>query len=199
MSELIDDLVLARRMAGLSQRSVAGAIGMSRGLVAQWEQRRVVPGVAQLSRWGAVVGLQVSLRAFPGDDPLRDAGQLRVLARFRAAVGGGWSWRTEVSVTSDPRDRRAFDAVLEADGHRVAVEATTRLVDAQAQVRPIMAKLAASGIERVVLVVPDTRQNRAALAAGAATIGPAFPRDGRQALAAMRAGHPPPENAIVVL
>lgn len=194
---LIRDLRDARLRAGLSQRSVAGALGVSRALVGAWECRTVVPGPVQLYRWGAVVGLDVSMRAFPGGSPLRDAGQLRLLDRFRRLVGDAWNWRTEVPVSADPRDRRAFDVVLSRGARRVAAEAIGRVVDAQGQVRPIELKAATSGVDRVVLILSDSRQSRAAVAAGRPTLEPAFPCPARVALTALRAGELPPGNAVI--
>lgn len=199
VDELVRELRNARHNAGLSQAAVAGAIGVSRSLVASWEHRRIVPAHLQACRWGAAVGLDVSIRAFPGDNPLRDAGQLRLLERARARVGSGWTWRTEVPVTADPRDRRAFDAVLDWGERHVAMEAIVRLVDSQGQVRPIVLKQEAAGIRCVVVVLADSRRNRVALRAGRATIAPAFPCSARDALAALRRGEVPAGNAVVLV
>lgn len=156
LADVIRTLVDARRAAGLSQAFVAGALGVSRPTVAAWEAARVTPSSVQLGRWGAVVGLDVGLRAFPGGSPLRDAAQLRLLDRFHRLVGNRWAWRTEVPVSRDPRDRRAIDATLVRDGRRVGVEAVTRLVDIQGQTRPILLKQEASGIGIFVLVLSDS-------------------------------------------
>jgi len=197
LAEVVRDLVDARRRAGLSQAAVAGAIDTSRSLVAAWEAGRIVPNAVQLARWGSAVGLDVSLRAFPGGPPLRDAGQLRLLTRFRGLIGDSWAWRAEVPVGVDPSDRRAIDAVIVRAGRRVGIEAITRLVDAQGQVRPILLKQEGSGIEVFVLALSDSRLNREAVVVGAPTLGPAFPCSPRTCLAALRRGEPPPANGIV--
>lgn len=197
LDEVIHDLVLGRRQAGLAQATIARAVGVSRSAVASWEQRRVEPTLGQLSRWGAAVGLDVSLRTFPAGEPLRDIGQLRLLDRFRRLVGGDWQWQTEVPISADPRERRAFDAVIRRAAARAAVEAVSRLVDVQGQLRPIMAKQAASGMECVLLVLADTRWNRVAAAAGEATLRPAFPVPPRPALGALRTGSVPEANAVI--
>jgi transcriptional regulator with XRE-family HTH domain len=197
LRETIGALVLARQMANLAQGVVGGAIGVSRSTIASWEQRRVEPTFSQLCRWAAVVGLDASLRTFPAGDPLRDIGQLRLLDRFGQLIGAAWDWRSEVPVTADPRDRRAFDAVIRGASGMAAVEAIVRLVDIQGQVRPIIAKQSAAAIGCVILVLADTRQNRIAAAAGAPTLEPAFPIGSRRALAAVRGGLVPEGNAIV--
>lgn len=197
LADVIRALIEARRAAGLSQAFVAGALGVSRPAVAAWEARRVTPSPVQLGRWGGVLGLDVGLRAFPAGSPLRDAGQLRLLHRFHQLVGDRWTWRTEVPVSRDLRDRRAIDAALIRDERRVGVEAVTRLVDIQGQTRPILLKQAASGIGIFVLVLSDSRLNRAALSDGAPTLLPAFPCPARSALAALRSGEAPAANAII--
>lgn len=197
LAALVRDLRAARHNACLAQATVARTLGVSRALVGAWESGQITPRTAQLYEWGACVGLEVSLRAFPGGSPLRDAGQLRLLARFRTLVGDLWTWRTEVPVTADPRDRRTFDAVLSGGGALMAVEAIGRLVDAQGQIRPIQLKARAAGVERIVLVLADSRHNRFAVAAGEPTLAPSFPCSPRAALGALRAGKPPASNAIV--
>ena len=192
----IGSLVLSRRMANLGQGTVAAAMGVSRSTLAAWEQRRVEPTFSQFCRWAAVVGLDASLRTFPADDPLRDIGQLRLLERFGRLIGPGWEWRSEVPISADPQDRRAFDAVIRGNG-TAAVEAVVRLVDMQGQVRPIMAKQAAWGAGNVILVLADTRANRLAVSAGSATLEPAFPIGPRLALASLRARLVPDRNAYV--
>lgn len=197
LTTVLGDLRNARRAAGLSQHAVAGSAGWSRQLIGAFERGRIEPTPGQLARWGAIVGLDVSIRAFVTGSPLRDAGQLRLLERFREVIGPAWAWRTEVPVSAEPRDRRAFDAVLTRHPLRVGVEAITRLVDAQGQARAATLKQEASGVDRVVLVLADTRHNRDAARSAAPTLAPSFPLPGPMLLAAVRSGRLPPANAVV--
>lgn len=196
---VLDELRNARLAAGMSQRSVASRVGCSRQQISAVERGEGADiGIVELVRIGGVVGLDVSLRTFPGGSPLRDAGQLRVLSRFRVLVGGLWNWQTEVPVTADPRDRRAFDAVLSRSMVRVGIEAVTRLTDSQAQVRAILLKQQAAGLASIVLVLADTQHNARALREAAATIAPAFPLSPRMTLGNLRAGVPPARNGYVL-
>lgn len=197
---VLDEVRNARRAAGMSQSSVASRVGCSRQQISAIERGEGTDiGIVELVRIGAVVGLDVSLRTFPGGSPLRDAGQLRVLSRFRALVGDLWDCHTEVPVTADPRDRRAFDAVLSRGPVRVGVEAVTRLTDSQAQVRAILLKQQAAGLGSIVLVLADTQHNARALRDAAATVGPAFPLSPRMTLGNLRAGVPPARNGYVLV
>lgn len=198
LDEVVSDLRFARLAAGLSQASVARAVRCSPQLIGLLERRGVEPRPIQLARWAAVVGVDISIRAYAGGSPLRDAGQLRLLQRFRDAIGDAWTWRTEVPVTTDPRDRRAIDAVLARPPFRIGAEAIVRLTDVQAQVRSILLKQEASGVDRMVIVAADTRHNRLALRAAAPTLAPAFPLAARETLGRLRRGQLPQANGVVL-
>lgn len=199
LDELLRDLRAAREAAGLSQATVAATLGHSRPLIGHWELGNISPDPVQLARWGAVLGLDVPIRAFPAGSPLRDVGQLRLLARARVAIGGRWTWRTEVPVSLAPRDRRAFDAVLSGAVGRVGLEAITRLTDAQAQVRAAILKQEVAGLERMVLVLAETRYNRGAVGDAAPTLLGAFPASPREVVKALRAGQMPAANGIILV
>jgi len=168
-------------------------------MVSRWESGDGSRYVVHLARWGAAVGLDVSIRTFVGGSPLRDAGQLRVLRRARSAIGERWTWRTEVPVSDDPRDRRAFDAVLSQGGFRIGLEVITRLTDVQAQTRAALLKQEAAGLDRMVLVLALTRRNRMALRSASPTLQPGFPMTPRGILAELRAGRWPVANGIFLV
>jgi transcriptional regulator with XRE-family HTH domain len=106
------DLRTARLMAGKTLRDVGRAAGMSYSQVGRVE-RAVLPSVTlrQLARIGAVVGLDVRVRAYPGPTPLRDAGQIALMDRLRAHLATTLTMRTEVPLPIDG-DLRAWDAVI---------------------------------------------------------------------------------------
>ena len=197
---VVADVRRARLNAGLSQAAVARSIGCSRQLIGAIEAGRLDDiGCLQVARIGAAVGLEVTVRAYLSGRPLRDAGQLRLLERFKSVVGETWGWRAETPVSSDPLERRAIDALLVRDGQRIGVEAVTRLVDVQAQVRAILLKQEAAGIGRMVLVLADTRHNRAALTDGAPTLRPAFPLPARTVLRELASGRLPSGNGVILV
>ena len=81
----------------------------------------------------------------------------------------------------------------------VMIEAFTRLADAQAQFRAILLKARDLRMERVVIVIADTRANRAALATAQEVVAANFPLATRTVIAALRAGRDPGANGIVVM
>jgi transcriptional regulator with XRE-family HTH domain len=200
VDHILDDARRARLARGITMTRVAGVLGCSRQLIGLVEHRQLgTIDPAFLARYCAAVGLDVSVRAYPGGAPLRDTGQLRLLARLHGLLGAGWAWRTEVPVNTEPADRRAIDAVLERSGHPVGIEAISRIGDAQATARLITLKQRAVGLRCMILLLADTRHNRAAVLAGEATLRPAFPSRTRSVLRALRAGLPPVSNGIVFL
>ena len=146
--------------------------GCSRQLIGAIEREFwTTSACIQLARMGAVVGLDVSIRAFAGGSPLRDAGQLRLLERFRAAIGDAWAWRTEVPVTNDPLDRRAIDVVL-ARARRSSWSRGHHALPRRAGTGPRdHAQAGGGGPGGMVIVLADTRHNRDALVEGAPTSG----------------------------
>ena len=196
------ELRVARRVLGHSVRTVGAAVGMSGAHVSRIE-RGLVPTVSldQVATIGAIVGLDVRVRTYPGPDHVVDAGQVALLGRLRARLAPQLTFRTEVPLPL-PGDQRAWDAAIDRLVGLAAVlpvEAESRLLDSQGQLRRIMLKLRDSGLEHVLVVVADTRRNREAVAATATTLLADFPIPPRRALAALAAGQHPGGSALVLL
>jgi len=195
------DLGAARSNAGLSQDEVSAAAGMSRGRYGRIE-RGEDPQVSvdELARIGAVLGLEISVRFFPAGDPVRDAGHRAVLARLSGACHASLRFRTEVPLPM-VGDRRAWDAVI--DGFRppirCGIEAETRPTDEQALTRKLALKRRDGGVDRLILLLPDTRHNRAFIRGASAGFLAAFPLPGRRAVELLRAGVDPGGDAIMLL
>ena len=188
----------ARRGAGLSHDAVGAACGISGST--EWRIERGMTrtvNVRTLACLGAVVGLDVRLRAYPAGDPIRDAGQQRLLERLRRRLHRGLGWRTEVPLPIEG-DRRAWDALIRGEGRVAAVEAETVLDDVQAVERRISLKQRDGAIDHVILLVADTRRNRRALAASPNAF-PGFSRDARSTLRPLADGHIPLGSCVVIL
>jgi len=198
-SELGCELHEARLAAGLTQRAVGAAVGVSGSTTSRIEAG-AAPGVSidRLARLFAVVGMELSVRAYLAGPPLRDAAHLALIGRFRSRVGSTWRWAAEVPVDR-PGDLRAWDGNLVGAGIRIGVEAETRLRDLQALLRRIEAKRRDSLVDRVVLLVADTRANRVSLRSAAQALGEAFTVKPRDAWAALAEGRDPGGDAIVVV
>jgi transcriptional regulator with XRE-family HTH domain len=195
---------MARLGHGLSQSAVAHGAGLSQSQQSRFERGvGAPPSIDRIARACAVVGLELSLRAYPGGPPLRDAAHVALLGRLRQVASPAFRWSNEVPLPI-PGDRRAWDAVGRAGPAgrpmvQVFVEAETRLLDAQAVVRRVTLKKRDAGDVRVILVVRDSRGNRAAAHAARDLIREAFPVPGDVALAALRDGRDPGGDAFLML
>jgi hypothetical protein len=169
-------------------------------------ERGVVPGasVRELVRLGAVVGMDVRVRAYPGPDPIRDASQAKLLGRLAAKLHPDLIVRHEVALPI-PGDLRAWDAWIAGFGDApsgdrgLPVDAETRLHDVQALLRRLSLKARDAGVDDVLLVVADTRSNRAAVAGAADLLGPMFPLSARRTLKALAEGVYPGGSSLLFI
>jgi transcriptional regulator with XRE-family HTH domain len=189
----------ARVAAGLSQREVGTAVGMSHSQVSRIELGGLANvTVEQLSRLAISVGLEVSVRLYPAADPVRDVAHIRLLERLRSKLHPSLTWRTEVPLPI-PGDLRAWDAVVAGAAWKVAIEAETRVADAQALQRRLSRKLRDGQMPHVLLLVADTVRNREAVAQWGSGLGAMFPASARVTLDALRQGTDPGGSGIVIL
>ena len=194
------DLRSARLAAGLTLREVGEQVGVVPSMVLKVE-RGTTPGArpALIAAHAAAVGMRARIRVYPDGEPIRDAAQASMAAAFRQRLGAKSTLLLEQAVTEDPSDRRAFDAVLTMPGCRCAIEFVSRLHDSQAQLRELHLKLRDGAVDRMVIVVKDTRTNRRAVALVVDLVRATFPLGPRAVWAALSAGRAPSANGIVFL
>jgi transcriptional regulator with XRE-family HTH domain len=189
----------ARHAAGLSQQRVADAAAVSQTLVSRVERAtgRRTP-LIHLATICAVLGLRLTANVFPDGDAIRDEGQARLLSRLQRILPVGARLRPEVKLAI-PGDRRAWDAELRAGGRTCKVEAETVLADLQALDRRIALKMADDDVSVVILLVADTKRNRAVLRAHRELLRDRYPLDSREILATLRAGQCPEWSGVLLL
>lgn len=193
------DIRAARRGGGLSLRAAAAAVGLDHATFARIERNEIENvSVRNLAMACDAVGLVLSARAYPAADPVRDAPQLRLLARFQARLPDSAPWHTEVPLPI-PGDLRALDGLTRLRGRSIGVEAETRVTDLQAVARKVQLKKRDARLDVIILLVSDTRANREVLALHREALRAAFPLDTRAVMSALAAGDPPPADGIVVL
>ena len=192
--------LIVRIDRGLSLRQVSRAVGRSPAALSRLERGRV-PGVelVALARVMSVVGLELSARAYPGGQPIRDAAHARLLARLKATLHRNLRWATEVPFPS-AGDLRAWDAMVAYGSEwRYGVEAETGPTDAQALLRRLNLKERDGGVDGVILLLPRTRHTRMFLAGAVDLLSPSFPVEGGRALELLAAGVDPGGSALVVI
>jgi transcriptional regulator with XRE-family HTH domain len=202
MLRLGEEHRIARVGAGLSLRDTAAASGSSRSQLSRFERGAIDrASITDLGAWFAVLGLDLVIKAYPAGDPIRDRAQLALLERLRGRLHESLRWRTEVPLPI-PGDLRAWDA--EVRGHRpkpwrARIEAETRITDGQALERRLALKLRDDPGGHLILLVSDTRANRAALRSIGTALRDLLPLDTRAILTALTAGRDPGGSGVVIL
>ena len=187
----------ARMAHGLSQAAIARSVGIAQSQVSEIERgrHRAVPHDV-LARVAASVGLELSLRVFPGGQPLRDRAHIRLFERFRGVVGRSWDWSAEVPLPI-PGDKRAWDRVLRGDRVVIGVEGETRPTDLQELHRRLALKKRDGGVDRLILVLADSEWCRRLMRLN--DLDSAFPVPGKAAMKALAEGRDPGGDSIVLI
>lgn len=196
--DITAELRSARLSSGASQALVARQLGLSRSQLSRIERGLAPLDLDLLIRAFAVVGMELSVRAYPAGEPIRDGGQLALLERFRRACHPSIRWQTEVPMP-DPGDLRAWDLVGTVAGTRFACDGESRVRDLQALDRRLRLKSRDSGFERIILVVADTRTNRAVVRTHAPWVAERFAVPGVEARRALLEGRPPDGDALILV
>lgn len=192
------ELRIARAAAGLSQRAVGRLVRASHTTIGRIERgdmaRLTIDRVVLLA---GVLGHDARVSLFPDGPLVRDRAQLALLERFRARIAASLRWRTELPMPI-AGDRRAADGAIDGAEVQAFIEAVTRLDDVQAVIRRIDLKQRDLGGRRAILLVADTRHNRAVLRA-VPELARRFPIPTRATLAALASGRDPGGDCLVVL
>jgi hypothetical protein len=196
--DVADELRRARLRAGLTLGDVAAVVRVGPSTIHRNETAPPPwPAPPILARQAAVVGLQIRLKVYPGDDPIRDMGQVRLIARFRQRIGSLGAWAFEVPIPH-PFDQRALDAVLTLPGGSIGLEFHTRLADVQEQLRRVQLKKRDAGLDRMLLIVQATHANRRAIRVASPALSEGFPVATRSLLADLCAGRMPATDGVIV-
>ena len=194
------EVKVQRLTLGISQALVASRAGVSESAYARFERddldRLTLDRICRAAR---AVGLVPSLSFYPTGEPIRDAAQLALLARFEALLGPPLRVLREVPLPIHG-DLRAWDGRI-TDGTRTAsIEGESKLHDAQALARRIGLKSRDDpGAGVVILVVNQTAHNRRILAAYREVLREQFPLDGGSIARALRGGTVPSASGIILL
>ena len=184
---------------GLGGADIARAVGISPSQYSRIERGLTDSlSIEQASVLLAAVGLELSVRAHPGGEPLRDAAHAALIGRFRATLHRSLRLHTEVPFPT-PGDRRAWDVVILGAGWRHGVEAETRPRDRQALERRLALKLRDGDVSSMSLLLLDSRHNRDFVRAHGDILAERFPIPGRRTLELLHAGVNPAGSSIILL
>ncbi|HET9880087.1 MAG TPA: helix-turn-helix transcriptional regulator [Candidatus Limnocylindria bacterium] len=186
-----------RVASGLSQRALGAVVGVSHTQIGRIEHAALSCDILLAARVCAVLGLELSVSTHPVASPLRDRAHLALLARLAERLHPSFTWRTEVPLPL-AGDLRAMDGWLANERCRAMVEAETRFADGQGSERRARLKQRDAGGPRLILLLADSRFNRAAVAA-VPGLEHRFPISGRRALAALGRGNDPGGDCLILL
>jgi hypothetical protein len=187
------EMKLARVTHAMTGRAAARRAGVSWSTGARVELGDPGVTITTLCAVGEAVGLDIVLRAYPGSGPtLRDTGQLALAEQMCAQAHAGWQPNIELAVGAHGE---AIDVALFATREIWAVEIERMAIDFQAQYRRADGKRATLAAlhqrpVRLVMILEDSRRNRAALEAHLVFIRATLPAGSREVLRALRTGRP---------
>lgn len=198
-AQILGELRNARLDRDISEASLAASLGISASQYSRIE-RGLTRGftIEQAAVLLAGVGLELSVRAFPAGEPIRDAGHVALLERFRARLHPSLRVRTEVPFPN-PGDLRAWDLVLVGSDWRHGYEAETRPRDRQALERRLALKARDGDVDGVSLLLTDSRYNRDFVRVHGPALRERFPVRGRHALEILAAGGNPGAGSVILL
>ena len=197
--EFAEEVRAARLAAGLSQRTAASAIGLSKSAISRIERGiPPIPDLITAARVAQAVGLDLTVKCYPAGGILRDAGHVALLQRFLENVASSVARTLEAPIRR-VGDQRAWDLLLRIGDVRIGVAAETRIRDLQALIRREQAKARDDGVAVLILLVAKTRANRRALAEAGPILTADFAMDTRGVLKCLRRGEAPHANGIVLV
>jgi len=193
-----DELRRARLGVGLSQARVADAARLSQRTVSRFEAGEPpYPDFISASIVARVVGLEVKLQCFPAAGQLRDEAHAALVSRLLLRLPA--SILRQVEAPIQPGDQRAWDVLLTVGAVRIGVIAETRIRDLQALLRREHQKQLDGGVDLLLLLVGDTKHNRAALRDAGQLVAVAFPLTTRAVLTRLARGDAPGASGVVIL
>jgi transcriptional regulator with XRE-family HTH domain len=188
----------ARLAAGLSQASVGRAAGLSKAAISRYELGNAPhPDLVQAARVARVVGLDLRVNCYPAAGHLRDQAHVVLIRRFLARLPQRVGRRLEAPIAAG--DQRAWDVLLTVSDVRIGVSAETRIRDLQALLRREHQKQLDGGVDQLLLLVANTKHNRAALAEAGELLHAAFPLGTRAMLTRLSRGEVPADNGVVII
>lgn len=202
------DIRRAREDAGLSLSRVADAAGVSKSHLHAIESEASEPSLETLARVGGALGLDLSVRYYPGTGPLlRDHFQAAIIEELLCIRHARWQPMPEVWVTRPVRG--VIDLVLDAapasnvpSEPLIATEAQSELRRLEQQIRWAHAKAEALGEARgqpvsQLLLLRNTRATRAVVGEHAKIVRAAYPAASAAAYAALTTARPWPGSALL--
>lgn len=201
LQRLGTDIRTARVSDGLSQAAVATRARVSQASVARLEAGDPRLSVTLVGSVISVLGLDLSIRAYPGQGVrLRDSGQIVLAEVIQAAAHS--SWRVLLEEPIGGPSGQAADMLLLGPASGIHIEIESVLVDLQAQLRK--GHIKRDGLEQrfeltlaFVLALGESERNRNAVRATANVTRAALPASSREVMTSLRTGQPLERDGLI--
>jgi transcriptional regulator with XRE-family HTH domain len=179
-----------RLRAGLSQASLARAIGVTRSVICRLEQGDPAVATRIQARAAAALGGDFKVAVYPGSSPLiHDAAHARLVEAVLRRCDPRWHVAVEAPVPGP--GRRSTDIRLESPIDVVLMEVETHIQALEAIIREGADKRVAHSTEspnrriHTVLVLPPTRHHRALVASHPRIVAASFPASSEALVASL--------------
>jgi transcriptional regulator with XRE-family HTH domain len=202
MADLAADIERMREDAGLSQRQLATAAGISNSTLSVIERGAARPSPEVAARIAAVLGADLAIRLYPGTGPtIHDRFQTPMIEALLSILHLSWRATPEVGLLRSVRG--SIDLVLErAEPPLVACEAHSQLRRLEQQVRWVVMKSDALAEQRGrptsrLLAIRSTRLNRSVASEFSAFLNAAYPAPYAQVVSSLVDGTPWPGAGLL--
>jgi transcriptional regulator with XRE-family HTH domain len=196
---VLNEIRAARMAAGVSQRAIARTLGWTQTGYWRFENDLVAGDIVKLSEAAAVCGLELTASIYRKGEPLRDRGQLKLIARFRAMLSAAWHVRIEAPFPT-LGDLRSWDALIRLGSvYRVGVEAETRVRDIQEFVRRIRQRELHGGVDEILVILSDSAHNRQIVGELRDALGERYATSPQTLRDALRGGTVLPGSGLILL
>lgn len=193
-----EDVRRARLAGGVSQARVAAATGISQQTLSRYELGQPpFPDFVQAARIARIVGLDLRIQCFVAGNQLRDVAHVALIRRFLARIPSSVIRHLEAPVR--PGDQRAWDVLIVIGSIRIGVIAETRIRALQALLRREHRKQEDGQVDMLILLVAQSKNNRAALREAKPLVTEAFPLGPRAVMRQLGRGEAPSASGVVVI
>lgn len=191
MERIADEIRRARGKLGLSRRELARRSRVARSTLERIEDGRVRVQLDRVFAVASAAGLDLVLNAYPAPGVrLRDTGQMTIAEQIVRVAAH--AWRPVLEARAGDKGH-AVDLLLVGQDELLDVEIERRIEDFQSQYRharwkrDLLAEQHQAPV-RLILVIEDTRRNRAVVEPHLSLIRSQLPASPRAILTAVRTG-----------
>ncbi len=198
VQRVLRELREARLAGDVSGRAMSQALGWSGSAYRRFECGDVPPALVDVSAAAVLLGLELSVSLHPLGQRIRDRGHQALIGRIRRAISSAFTVFAEAPLPG-PHELRSWDLLLRLGGQRIGIEAETRIRDMQELVRHMRLRVRDGGADIVLLVLADTRTNRALVDELREALGAEFSTPPSSILRALKAGELLAGSGVVLI